>query len=342
MHNQSQKIIGVALSLCTIVSLAACGGGNGATAQSSTAGLTTVHMVQEWPTGDAQWIPWVVGKEKGYYKDSGINLDIQVPPNTSATMQYLGTGRSDIAFSGTIDVVSAVGQDAPVTSIARYGNINNGGIFALKGNPTNPKDLVGKTIGTYGDAWSKAELEIMFKNAGLSLNDVKLVTATDDDVPLLMDKKVDAITGTKMFEGSELSSLGVPDYAFSYSKDFGVPNAPVLNLAANASWLKNNKELGRKFMQATVKGLNYARSHPEEAVSIFMKQYPKAETKEFATQQWKDVSPLFGPASTEVKTSDLAQDADIWKELTEAAKQYNVVDHIKDPSAYFVNDLVKE
>ncbi|WP_415460542.1 ABC transporter substrate-binding protein [Bifidobacterium psychraerophilum] len=336
----TKRILGAVLSVTAIVSLTACGGGS--TGSSSESGLTTIKMVQEWPTGDAQWIPWVVAKEKGYYKAAGIDLDIQVPPNTAATMQYLGTGRSDIAFSGTIDVVSAVGQDAPVTSIARYGNLNNGGIFALKGNPTDPKELVGKTIGTYGDAWSKAQLEIMFKHAGLSLDDVKLVTATDDDVPLLMEKKVDAITGTQMAEGSELSSLGVSDYEFTYSKDFGVPNAPVLNIAANTTWLKNNKALGEKFMQATVKGLNYARSHPDEAVSIFLKNYPKAETKAFATQQWKDVSTLFGPTSTEVTVSDLAQESAVWKELVTAAKQYKVSDQSKAVSEYFSNDLVKE
>lgn len=95
-----------------------------------------------------------------------------------------------------------------------------------------------------------------------------------------MDKKVDAITGTKCLRDRK-QTPGVRLCIF-IQQGFRVPNAPVLNLAANASWLKNNKELGCKFMQATVKGLNYARFPPgEEAVSIFVKQYPKAETKEF-------------------------------------------------------------
>ncbi|MFT8355972.1 MAG: ABC transporter substrate-binding protein [Bifidobacterium aquikefiri] len=331
-----------ALVTALIVALAGCGANQSASEPSTSDGLVTVKMVQEWPTGDAQWIPWVVAKEKGYYKAAGINLDIQVPPNTSATMQYLGTGRSDIAFAGSIDVVSAVAEDAPVISIAKYGSMNNAGIIALKGKPTNPKELKGKTIGTYGDAWSKAQLEIMLKNVGLTIDDVHLVTATDDDVPLLMQKKVDAITGTQMAEGSELKSLGVTNYEMSYGKDFGVPNAPVLNLAANKTWLEKNKTLAKAFIKATVKGINYARSHKTEAVSIFLKAYPKAETEQFATQQWEDTSALFGAENVTVKSSDLAQKKSVWKSLVSAAAKYKIVDQTQQASTYFTNELTEE
>lgn len=86
-------------------------------------------MVQEWPTGDAQWIPWVVGKEKGYYRIQALILTFRCPRTRRQQCSTLAQGDPTSHSPGTIDVVSAVGQDAPVTSIARYGNINNGGVL---------------------------------------------------------------------------------------------------------------------------------------------------------------------------------------------------------------------
>ena len=43
-----------------------------------------------------------------------------------------------------------------------------------------------KTIGTYNDSWSKAQLQIMLQSEHLKLSDVKLVIASSDTVPLLL------------------------------------------------------------------------------------------------------------------------------------------------------------
>jgi putative hydroxymethylpyrimidine transport system substrate-binding protein len=324
------------LAAATALLAASCAGST--PGQSTTAGgLTTVRMVEEWPVADGQWIPWIVAQKEGYYTQAGINLQIIPPPNTSATAQYIGTGRADIAFDTSMDVVFARAQGVPMVSIASYGSNNNWGLISSAGHPLDLASIKGKTIGTYTDSWSQAQLQIMLQSVGLKLSDVHLVTAADDTVPLLMQNKVDAITGTTNAEGSELNSLGVSSYSMALAKDHGVPNSPVLVLAANSSWLSSNKAVAQKFMDATIKGLNYALAHPTQAVADFMAAYPKAQSLGFTTFQWKATGALFGATASE---STLTQTTSQWAGLINAASTYKLVDKTEQPSAYFTNGLL--
>jgi putative hydroxymethylpyrimidine transport system substrate-binding protein len=295
-------------------------------------------MVQEWPVPDGFWIPWIVAQDKGYYKAAGINLTIIPPPNTAATAQYLGTGRADLAFDTSVDIVFGRAQKAPMVSIGNYGSENNWGLISSKAKPLNFADIKGKTIGTYNDSWSKAQLQIMLQSVGLTLKDVKLVIASSDTVPLLLQKKVDAITGVTNAEGSELASQGQADYNITLARDHGVPNSPVWVLAANSNWLSKNKTVAQKFMDATLKGWQYAVSNPAEAVATFMRVYPKAQPLAYTTVQWKDTMAIFGGSTITPQT--LTQSSSDWSALLDAAKKFKLVTQVDPTSAYFTNQLL--
>jgi putative hydroxymethylpyrimidine transport system substrate-binding protein len=344
IHVRARRRARVAAALVAAVGVAVAMSGcssSGGAGSASADGQTTVNMVMEWPTADGFWIPWIVAKEKGYFEDAGINLKIVAPPNTSATIQYLGTGKADIAFSTTVDVVTARSQGAPVVSIGKYGSSNNWGLISRGGTPIKAADLKGKKIGTYTDAWSDAQLQIMLASAGLKKSDVTLVTADDDTVPLLVQNKVSAITGITNAEGSELESLGVKDYSVAYSKDNGAPDAPVFSIGANSQWLQSHQAVAKKFMAATLKGLNYARAHQSEAVDAMLKAYPKSETKAFATLQWTATADVFGPASKSVTLADLQSTDATWSSIADAAKKFGVIKTADSASDYYTNEALK-
>lgn len=330
-----RRVVAAACGTAIALSLAACAGGSAAE-QSSDGSLTTVRFVQEWPVADGFWIPWLVAKEKGFYEEAGLDVDIITPPNTSATMQYLGTQQADLAFTTSVDIVTARSQGVPVVGIGTYGKNNNWGLMTTSGEPIAPSDLPGKLIGTYNDAWSNAQLSIMLGSVGKTINDVTLVTADSSTVPLLVDGKVDAITGITNAEGSELQSLG-KDYSISYSREYGAPDAPVLMLAGNSQWLESHPDQASAFMTATIEGLNWARQNPDEAVDIFMTAYPDAQTKEFTTLQWQATSALFGDEGTDVTADDLAQSADTWQSLVDVAVKYGLIDKAIPVSDLYTN-----
>ncbi|MBL8583792.1 MAG: ABC transporter substrate-binding protein [Rhizobiaceae bacterium] len=299
--------------------------------------LTKLTFIQEWPVPDGFWVPWILGSKKGFYADEGIELEIVTPPTVADTMKFLGTGRAQVAFTTVMDVIFAREQQAPVTAIARYGRGNNWGILSAEGSPLTVAELKGKTIGIYNDAWTKAQLTMMLADAGLTLDDVTTVAAADDTVPLLLQKKVDAITGITNAEGTGMFTTGGQKPEFIAATDHGVPNTPIFMLAGNDEWLTANPDLAKAFLRATKKSIEYAVAHPDEAVAAFTELYAKAYDEKFIAQQWKDTIPLFGEMGPDLMTSNDAN----WVSLLAALKKFEVVAAPLEPSAYYTNQYLQ-
>ena len=339
------RIVALLAAALAVFTLAACGSddsssttttGSAATTERS-GDLTKVTMVQEWPVADGFWIPWILGKQKGFYEEEGIDLEIVAPPTVADTMKYLGTGRADVAFTTIMDVVFAREQGAPVTAIGRYSSDNNWGLFTKEGEPITAADLKGKTIGIYSDAWTKAQLGMVLKSAGLTMSDVKTVSAADDTVPLLLRDKVDAITGITNAEGTEIQTAGGQKGEFLAARENGAPNSPVQIFAANSDWLKQNPELAKRFMAATQKSIEYAIEHPEEGVDAYFAEYSKAYDRDFITQQWTDTSELL---KKDDQGSYFTMTDEMWGPLLEAVKANGIVKKVDPVSDYYTNDAV--
>ncbi|WP_275785845.1 ABC transporter substrate-binding protein [Pararhizobium gei] len=298
--------------------------------------LAKLTFIQEWPVPDGFWIPWILGSKKGFYAEEGIEIEIVTPPTVADTMKFLGTGRAQVAFTTSMDIIFAREQQAPVVAIARYGRGNNWGILSPEGKPLKIADLKGKTIGIYNDAWTKAQLSMMLADGGMTLDDVQTVAAADDTVPLLLQSKVDAITGITNAEGTGMMTAGNQKAEFLAATAHGVPNTPIFMLAANETWLKENPDVAKAFLRATRKGIDYAVANPDEAIAAFAELYSKAYDGKFIDQQWKDTIPLFGSIGPDLMVNDEAD----WTALLTALKKFEVVKDLQAPSAYYTNDYL--
>jgi putative hydroxymethylpyrimidine transport system substrate-binding protein len=298
--------------------------------------LTKITFVQEWPVADGFWTPWILGKEKGYYAEEGIDLDIVAPPTVADTMKFVGTGRAEVGFTTVMDIIFAKEQGAPVKAIARYGRGNNWGILTKEGNKITVADLKGKTVGIYNDAWTKAQLSLMLKSANLTLDDITMVAAADDTVPLLLQDKVDAITGITNAEATEMVVVGKQTPEFLPATEHGVPNTPIFMLAANEDWLAKNPELAKGFLRATLKSIQYAVKNTDEGLAAFQKAFAKAYDPAYIGQQWKDTIPQFGDAGADVMTLN---DAD-WVALLDAVKGLDIVKEVLPAADYYTNEYL--
>jgi ABC-type nitrate/sulfonate/bicarbonate transport system substrate-binding protein len=303
-----------------------------ASSQPRAAKLTTVRMVQEWPVADGFWIPWIVARDKGWYKAAGIDLQIIPPPTVADTVKFLGTGRADIGFTTILDVIFAKAQNAPITSIGAYSQSNNWGLIGRQGEKVSVAGLKGKTVGIYNDAWTKAQLSIMLESAHLKLSDIKMVAASSDVVPLLLAKKVDVATGVTNAEASEVRTVGHQKPVMLLAKNYGVPNSPIWLIAANTSWLQKNPALAKTWFKVTKRALDWAIANPSAAVKMFEKAYPKAEGYAYALDQWKATIPLFKSPGGYFHQSN-AQ----WSKLLPALVKQKLISKALPPSSYYTN-----
>ena len=335
------RIRRTAVTACVTLAIAAAAalavvGTSPAASTKKAASLTTVNMVQDWPTPWVGWIPWVVADAKGYFAQQGIKLAIRVPPTAADPIKFISAGRADVAFTTSLDVVLAKQQNAPVMEIGAYTQFNNWGLVFPQGKTATIASLKGKKIGIYPDAWTKVQLSLMLASAGMKLSDVTLVTTPNDTAPLLIAKKIDAATGITNAEETEVQVTGKQKPTMVLGKDHGVPNSYVQVIAANSGWLGKNKALASGFMKAVKEGTAYALAHPAEALAIFTKKYPKALPADYAKASWANTMPLF--SSTVTKQHGLYwNDAKVWTALLPVLKKQGLITKTIAPSSIWTN-----
>lgn len=326
------------LAVALVLVAAGCGGSSPSAKSASTgtgttpAKLTTISMVQEWPVPDAFWTPWVVAQQKGWYRQAGIDLKIIPPPTVADTIKFVGTGRADIGFTTILDVIFAKEQGAPVVAIGNYSQSNNWGLIGRQGEHVTVAGLKGKSVGIYNDAWTKAQLAIMLRSAHLTLNDVKMVAFANDTIPPLLAKKIDVATGVTNAEASEVRTTGHQKPVILLAKDYGVPNSPIWLFTANTSWLQHNPQLARKWFEVTRRGVEWSIAHPEQAVRIWEKTYPKAGPYDYELDSWKATIPLLSSPH-----GFFNQQASQWSALLPALKQEKLIQKALPPTQYFTN-----
>lgn len=325
------RLAAMLMITATTAGLVACGSDSDEPAAD---GMTPVNMVMEWPVADAFWTPFVVAKDKGYFKEAGIDLTITPPPTVADTMKFLGTAEADMAFTTTLDVLFARDQDAPVIATGAYGNENNWGLIARE--PFELATIKGKTVGIYNDAWSKAQLTMMLNSVGLQLSDVQLVTAADNTVPLLLENRVDVITGVTNAESADVRVNGGFDPFFMPASEHGAPDAPIFVVAGNTDWLEENPDTAKAFMAASKRGLEDALSDPEAAMATFEKAYPGSDMG-FIVDSWNATAEILKAQQPPFEQSD-AQ----WSGLLDAAVAQDLVKSVDEPSAYWTNDYLPE
>jgi putative hydroxymethylpyrimidine transport system substrate-binding protein len=172
----------------------------------------------------------------------------------------------------------------------------------------------------------------MLASAHLTLNDVKMVAAASDVVPLLLAKKVDVATGVTNAEASEVRTVGHQKPFMLLAKDYGVPNSPIWLIAGNTSWLKKNPALAKTWFRVTKRALRWAIANPRGAVQMFEKAYPKAESFAYALDQWKATIPLFKAPGGYFSQTDKQ-----WSALLPALKKQKLITKALPPKAYYTN-----
>ena len=94
-------------------------------------------------TPNAQHGGIYIAKEKGYYRDAG--LDLQILEYAEGVEQLVASGKADFGISVEENVIPAREQGVPIVSIASILQHNDSSLaFLTKSGITRPKDLEGK------------------------------------------------------------------------------------------------------------------------------------------------------------------------------------------------------
>lgn len=273
-----KRILAVMLSVLLAAAMTGCG------SKKEDAGdgkLKKITFVLDW-TPNTNHTGIYVAKEKGYFKEAGLDVEIVQPPEDGAEV-LVGSGKAQfgVSFQDTM-MPAVVGDDAlPIKAVAAVLQHNTSGIVSRKGEGIKrPKGLEGKKYATWNQDIEKAILKQVVEKDKGNFSKVKMIPSTvTDEVSALKSKKVDAIWIYYGWAGiaTEVAGLDTDYFAFKDIDPVFDYYTPVI--IGNSDWMKENEETAKAFLSAAKKGYEYAIEHPENAGNILCEASPELDSK---------------------------------------------------------------
>lgn len=244
------------------------------------------------------WVPntnhtgLFVAKEKGYFAEEGIDLDIKQPANES-TSGLIINNKAPMGIYFQDYLAPKLAKGAGVTAVAAIIENNTSGIISDKKlNIQNPKDLENNKYGTWDIPIELAMLKIIMENQGGDFSKVIKIPNTDDNsITNIANGLFDFAAIYYGWDKIMADNLKI-ETNFFYFKDY----ADELNfyspiIIANNDYLKENAEEAKKILRAIKKGYQYAMENPEEAADILIKHAPELTNKrDFVVESQKYLS----------------------------------------------------
>ena len=210
-----KRMLAVFLSALLAVSMTGCGSKK---EEAGDGKLKKITFVLDW-TPNTNHTGIYVAKEKGYFKEAGLDVEIVQPPEDGAEV-LVGSGKAQfgISFQDTM-MPAVVGDDAlPIKAVAAVLQHNTSGIVSRKGEGIKrPKGLEGKKYATWNQDIEKAILKQVVEKDKGNFSKVEMISSTvTDEVSALKSKKVDAIWIYYGWAGiaTEVAGLDTDYFAF--------------------------------------------------------------------------------------------------------------------------------
>ena len=272
------KAIAILGSIAMLVGVAACGQSNDSTKTAADGnGLTKVTFMLSWAP-DTNHIGVYVAKNKGYFKQAGLDVDIVAVAQAGAE-QAVNNGMADFALSNLTNVGIYTLKGAKIKQVMQVQQKPSAIWCSLASNKDikSPKDFDGKTFATFGSNESDAVIRRMIQTDGGKGTFDKVTVGTSTFQTLSSDK-ADFGGFYATWEGVQADMYGPKLNCFT-EPDYGVPgNADTIGIITNDKTIKNNPDLVKKFTQATQKGYEYAYANPDDAAQILVWTKPLTPT----------------------------------------------------------------
>lgn len=218
--------------------------------------------------------PFYLPAAKGWYKNAGLDVDIQEGNGSVTTVQLVGTGNFDVGHAAIAVMMLGRDKGMPLRAIANFVRKNDIGLLVPKDSPIHgPKDLAGKKL-----LYTAGSLEAPFIDRFLEKGGL-----TRDEVDLL---SVDAASKTPTYvkgDGDgEFTSVpyGLPYTAARPSRgvlfaDYGM-QFPGFGLFSIDSKIKERGAALGKFATIVSAAWQYiAAGHEDEAVQAILAAKPQ-------------------------------------------------------------------
>lgn len=300
--------------------------------------LQTVKLILDW-TPNTNHTGFYIAEEMGYYKDLGLDVEI-IQPSEGSSLQLLAAGKGDFAVSYQEDLTYARTSDSPlpVMAIAAIIQHNTSGFASPKEKGIETvKDFENKVYGGWGGPSEEAILKAVMEKNGADFSKLKIVDAGTEDFFIATKNNLDFEWTFEAWTNIEAKLRGfdinyIPARDLDPALDYYTPI-----IATTEDTVNNNKDLAKKFMEATTKGYKYAIENPEDAAKILVSKVPEIseelaiESQKYLADKYMEDTEVWG----EMKDS-------VWDNYTNFLYENELINKEMKASEAYTNEFLSE
>ena len=210
------------------------------------------------------WVPGTehsflyLGREKGWFTEAGIDLDIIAGQGSTVSVKTVGAGETPFAIADVATVARAWEAGVPVVAAAVLLKESPTVVYSLKSkNITKMSDLCGKKLGLNIKSTTTEQYRAMLRMANLKDCDITEIPVAGGGAKEVLSGAVDAAVIFSYEEPAQLQSKGEQLNLISASQFFKLYS---LSIITNVDTATKRKDLVDSFVKVTEKSIKYALS----------------------------------------------------------------------------------
>ena len=290
--------------------------------------------------------PFFVARDKGFYREEGLEVEIQEGSGSTTVAQLVANSTSPVAYVDAATMMRGVGAGMPIKAVGVTLQQSPMAFIyrADAARPTKISEIKGSRIAiTAGDA-SLAIFTAFMGKLGMKLEDVQMITVSNPAAKeqAVLAKQADALLGYFMDQGPRMQlQTGVK---MGWTRLYDMAGVTTLSSAiiANNDWMKDakNQDLLRRFLRASQRGWQYSFEHRAEAADIFRKAAP-VFTQEIALLEVDGTMTIIRTERTKGKPIGWTAEGD-WKDTQDLLSQFAKLKPQPDLNVYYTNSYLSE
>jgi NitT/TauT family transport system substrate-binding protein len=331
-----------ALLLVLVSALAAGCGGSSKSSEGdkgeSGGAKKKVTLQLKWVT-QAQFAGYYAAKEKGYYDEEGLDVNLKVGGPSITPEQVVLGKQAEFGIDWLPSLLASRDKGQDLVNIAQvFGRSGMTELTWKDSGITSIGQMKGKKVGVWCCGNENELYAALNKNGMDPKQDVTIVNQPFD-MNLFLNRQVDAAAAMtynelaqvletknpktgKLYQPSDINVIKMDDAGTGMLED---------GVFVRGDWIadKDNAETAKKFLAASFKGWIYCRDHVDECTQIVLDNGPTLG-KGHQTWMMNEINALIWPSKQGIGVMDKAD----YDQTAEIAKQFGVITKAPSSDAY--------